>query len=125
MLGSNFTDTVFELSKYMSYVFLRNDMNLKTPANDLMYSLGDVTKTIECDKRRSNIYAIIWNAYMYQNKKIQFNCSQHQRKCKEFDPSCFEISKLDKTCYTESVMSPPCKDDYLRKAFFRKHIIHY
>ena len=68
MLGSSFTDTVFELSKYMSYVFLRNDMNLKTPEKDLMYSLGDVTKTIECDKRQSNIYAIIWNAYMYQNR---------------------------------------------------------
>ena len=106
LFGSNFNYTVFELSKYMSYLFLRNDMNIRDPDNKHFYSLGDITRHSDCDLESSQIYSYFWHAYLFQDGELQYNCSA--RNCDKINSKCFEMKKKDKTCSVISVPNAPC-----------------
>ena len=122
LLGSSFNFTVMELSKYMSYSLLRNDRlsSFKGGAGEkFFHSLGEITRTNECDADVSEIYTKFWFAYLFKNGSLHFNCSQSGQKCSSgIDSQCFETADTnDKSCQLLTVSQPPCRDADQSRAF--------
>ena len=102
-----------ELSKYISYNFLRNDkkglINLRDKS--IIHSLGQVTKSSQCDLEASSIYSSFWYAYLFDDGRMKFNCSVHKEIClNEVHSECFVLHGNDKTCQIVHIKKPPCQD---------------
>ena len=102
-----------ELSKYISYFFLRKDKKglINTRSKTIFHSVGKITRTSHCDGEASSIYSSFWYAYLFDNGRIKFNCSVHKEMClNEIHSECFVFEGNDKTCYIIHIKKPPCQD---------------
>lgn len=108
-----------DLSKYISYVLLRNDKEslIKKSDNSIFDSLGLLTERSACSKEASSIYSIFWYAYLFNDGLLKFNCSISNGNgfcIKEIDSRCFLLRSNNhaqtKNCDTIHVAKPPCQD---------------
>ena len=108
------------MSKYMAYVFLRNDKNIKDKnlVGNIFYSLGDLAdRNKQCNAETSRIYSYFWYSYLFGDKVLRYNCSLNQGSCTEITSKCIDLTKKDKSCTIEPVMRPPCENKEQSRKF--------
>ena len=77
----------------------------------IFYSLGQITKSSQCNTEASSIYTSFWYAYLFDDGMMKFNCSVHKEIClNEIHSECFVFDDKDKTCHVVHVKKPPCQD---------------
>ena len=109
-----------ELSKYISYYFLRNDQKglINTGYKQIFHSLGQITKSSQCDSEASSIYSSFWYAYLFYDGRMKFNCSVLKEKClNEVNSECFLFDRNLKSCQIVQINKPPCQDVQQSKMF--------
>ena len=119
MFASKFEDNMLELSKYLSYNFLKYGSDVKSKkSTDGFHSIGDITKSknSKCGKDNARLYSIFWRAFLFKDKEIKYNCSVIQEKCSEINPDCFE-KRTEGDCSQVTLTKPPCHDDSISEEF--------
>ena len=120
LLKSNFSFSSMELTKYISYYFLRNDQKglINTGYKQIFHSLGQITKSSQCDSEASSIYSSFWYAYLFYDGRMKFNCSVLKEKCfNEVNSECFLFDRNLKSCQIVQINKPPCQDVQQSKMF--------
>ena len=111
LLRSNFTVSYMELSKYLSYYFLRNEKKrlINKRSKTIFHSVGQITRTSHCDSEASSIYSSFWYAYLFENGRMKFNCTS--RIClNEINSKCFMFGTRVGKCHVIHIKKPPCRD---------------